>query len=117
MPAVGPEATHAAGIGVFDWLLVPHVVAVKLLPGAAAILTHDATPVGPVVLLTQVVDVKVFPALAADAVQVNTGTLLVTIGAGQVLEVNELPALAAVAVQLTTGTLVVTIGAGQVVVV
>jgi len=41
----------------------------------------------------------------------------VTFGAGQVVVVQLLPALAAAAVQLMTGTLVVTTGAGQVVVV
>ena len=57
------------------------------------------------------------PAVGAAGAQLETGTLVVTIGAGQVVVVQLLPALAAAAVQLTTGTLVVTLGAGQVVVV
>ena len=55
------------------------------------------------------------PAAAAAAVQPETGTLVVTIGAGQVVVVQPLPKLAAAAVQLTTATLVVTRGAGHVV--
>jgi hypothetical protein len=55
----------------------------------------------------QVVVVQLFPALAAAAVQVATGTLVVTTGAGQeVIDVQLFPALAAVTVQLAVGTLV-----------
>jgi hypothetical protein len=57
------------------------------------------------------------PAEATAGAQLATGTLVVTIGAGQVVVVQLLPALAAAAVQLITATLVVTTGAGQVVVV
>ena len=57
------------------------------------------------------------PAEATAGAQLDTGTLLVTFGAGQVVVVQLLPALAVAAVQLMTGTLVVTTAAGQVVVV
>jgi len=57
------------------------------------------------------------PATATAGAQLDTGTFVVTFGAGQVVVVQLLPALAAAAVQLMTGTLVVTTGAGQVVVV
>ena len=44
------------------------------------------------------------PKVAADGVQVGTGTLLVTVGAGQVVAVNEFPAAAPDGVQVATGT-------------
>jgi len=47
------------------------------------------------------------PALAAEAVQVATGTLVVVTAAGQVVVVQPFPELAAAAVQVATGTLVV----------
>jgi hypothetical protein len=50
------------------------------------------------------------PELAAAAVQVATGTLVVTTGAGQVVAVQALPAVAAAAVQVATGTFVVLFG-------
>jgi hypothetical protein len=43
-------------------------------------------------------------------VQLATGTLVVTSGAGQVVSVHPLPALAASGVQISTGTLVVLFG-------
>ena len=49
--------------------------------------------------------------------QEDTAVGPVVIGAGQVVVVQLLPALAAAAVQVATGTFVVTTGAGQVVVV
>jgi len=57
------------------------------------------------------------PALATAGEHAETGTFVVTTGAGQVVVVQLLPALAVAAVQLMTGTLVVTAGAGHVVVV
>ena len=53
----------------------------------------------------QVVEVQLLPAIAAAAVQVATGTLVVTTGAGQVVDVQKLPATAAAAAQARTGTL------------
>lgn len=53
----------------------------------AATAVHVRTGVGPVLNGEQVVDVKLFPELAPDAVQLATGTLVVTIGAGQVVVV------------------------------
>ena len=57
------------------------------------------------------------PAFATAGEQAETGTLVVTIGAGQVVVVQLLAEVAAAAVQVITGTAVVTFGAGQVVVV
>ena len=55
--------------------------------------------------------------VAAAAVQVATGTLLVVTGAGQVVVVQAFEEVADDTVQAATGTLVVVTGAGQVVVV
>jgi uncharacterized membrane protein len=65
----------------------------------------------------QVVEVKVFPALAGLGVHEETPTGPVVIGAGQVVVVKLLPAAATAGVQLATATLVVVIGGGQVIVV
>ena len=54
---------------------------------------------------------------AVAAVQLATGTFVVTIGAGQVVVVHALLEDAVAAVQDAAGTLVVTTGAGQVIVV
>lgn len=99
--------------------ILPQVVATNPLPAVGATVVHDPTTVGPVngVGPTQVVVVNALPAFAPDAVHVNTGTLVVVMGAGQVVDVKLLPADAADAVQVATGTLVVVSGAGQVVVV
>jgi hypothetical protein len=98
-------------------LFAPQVVATQLLPAAATMGAHEATPVGPVVSgAGQVVVVQPLPDVAADAVQVPTATLVVLLVL-QVLEVQLLPAAAAAGEQEATATLVVTTGAGQVVVV
>lgn len=57
------------------------------MPAVAAAAVHVRTGVGPVLNGEQVVDVKLFPELAPDAVQLATGTLVVTMGAGQVVVV------------------------------
>jgi hypothetical protein len=57
----------------------------------------------------QVVAIQLLALLAAAAVQLATGTFVVTIAAGQVVVVQLLDALAAAAVQVCTGTLVVTV--------
>jgi hypothetical protein len=58
-----------------------------------------------------------FPTSAAEAVQVCTGTLVVTTAAGQVVVVHWLAAVAPEATQVSTGTLLLTIGPGQVMVI
>lgn len=124
LPVLGPEAVQVCTgtpLGsVSIELFVPQVVAVKLLPigpPKAGTGVHDATPVGPVVPVLQVVVTQLFPAVAALFVQVATGTLVVLLGELQVVVVNKLPAVAPAAVQVWTGTLVVIIGGGHVVVV
>ncbi len=103
--------------GTLDVLLVPQVVATQLLPADATFGAHEATPVGPVVSAAgQLVVVQPLPEVAADAVQVATGTLVVLLVL-QVRVVQLLPDDAVAAVQEATATLVVTTGAGQVVVV
>ena len=83
---VGPDAVQVA-VGTFVVLLLPQVVVVQLLPEVGAIGEHEATPVGPVGTLVQLVAVQLLPEDAAAAVQVWTGTLLVTTGAGQLVVV------------------------------
>ena len=51
-------------------------------------------------LVEQVVVVQLLPLVAAEAVQVCTGTFVVTIGAGQVMVVQLLPAEAVAGVQV-----------------
>lgn len=57
------------------------------MPADAAEVVQDATDVGPDANGEQVVDVKALPAFAADAVQLATGTFVVTFGGGQVVVV------------------------------
>jgi hypothetical protein len=56
LPAAA-AATVQAAIGVGPVARVLQVVAVQLLPAAAAVAVHDETPVGPVVVAGQVVAV------------------------------------------------------------
>ena len=79
------------------------MVAVQELPALAAIGEHEATSVGPVLLLEQVRVTQLFPAAAVCGVHDATGTFVVTTGAGQVVVVQLLPELATAAVQVPTG--------------
>jgi len=54
LPEAGPEAVQE-DTPVGPVLLVPQVVAVQLLPEPAATGEHEATPVGPVVSVVQFV--------------------------------------------------------------
>ncbi len=74
------------------------VVAVKLLPAAAATAVQVPISVGPVESGLQVVVTQLFPGAPADAVQLNTGMLVVEV-TEQVIVVKLLPAAAVCAEQ------------------
>ncbi len=79
MPDVGPVTVHAS-TGTFVVLLVPQVVATKLLPELAGMGTQLGTPVGPVVIgVGHVVATKKLPEVAGTGVQDAIGTLFVTL--------------------------------------
>ena len=61
LPAVGPDATQGAEIGTFAVLFVPQLVVVKPLPTTGAIPVQDATPIGPVLLVEQMISIKLLP--------------------------------------------------------
>jgi len=87
LPEVGPLGVHVA-TGTLVVLFGVQVVVVQVLPDAAALAVHEATPVGPVVIGGgQVVVVQLLVPDAAAAVQLATGTLVVVTGAGQVVVV------------------------------
>lgn len=116
----GPVAT--AGVqpptstGVSAELLVPQVVVVQKLPGAAAAAVQVNTGTFVVVLVEQAVDVQALRAVAAEFVHEATMTLVVSIGAGQVVVVQAFVPSPVAGVQESTGTLVVLIK-GQVMVI
>ena len=90
LPEVGPLAVQLS-TGALVVLFVPQVVAVQLLPAAAATGVQEATPVGPVVAgAGQVVAVQLLPEVAADGVQDATGTLVVLL-VEQVVVVQAFP--------------------------
>jgi len=103
LPDVDPDATHGAGIGTFVVSFVPQVVVVKPLPAIGAIPAQPATPVGPVLLVEQIVSTKLFPATGATLLHVAIATGRVVIGGGQVSVTHEFPAVAVCPVQEATG--------------
>lgn len=79
MPDVGPVAVQAS-TGTLVVLLLPQVVATKLLPELAAMGVQLETPFGPVVMgVGHVVATYEFPEVAGTGVQEATGTLFVTL--------------------------------------
>ena len=63
---------------------------------------HDATPVGPVVMVLQVVLIQLFPDVAEVGLQLAIDVGPVVMAAGQVVVVQRFPALAAIALQAPT---------------
>lgn len=83
------------------------MVVVQLLADVAPDGVQEDTAVGPVATEVQMVDVKLLPALAVAGVQLLTNVGPVVTGAGQVVVVQLLAGVAADAVQVTTGTFAV----------
>jgi hypothetical protein len=91
-------------------ITVKQVVACQLLDIDAVIGAHAATPIGPVLLSVHVVAVKLLPEFAVAVVQICTPVGMVVMGAGQVVVVKPLLLSALDAVQDATGTFVVLLG-------
>jgi hypothetical protein len=115
LPAVPVTAVQVwTGCDALTIVGAGQVVAVQLLPAAAAVTTHEPTGTFEVLFGVQVVVVQLLPPPGPDAVQVCTPVGPVVIGAGQVVVVQLLPPLGPEAVQVWLGVLLATSG-GQVV--
>jgi len=70
---------------------------------------HDATPIGPVLLVVQIVSIKLLPLTGAILLHVATGVAAVVftevLGSGQVNVTHEFPLVAVTGEQEATGTL------------